>query len=409
MNCANCGTPLNGSNTCPNCGALNIGFEIDPNKTPNAIEQVPVQNQTPAQVVNNQPNMSDDLGIEELNDDNPTVTEGMAPPSLDVNQENIEANEAGVDISNAGSESIYSPEEIQHQQDMQKQAEERKKQDVNIEIPQNNGPIENIEMPTDGSAPSIDGNVPTVGDIETPKEEEKTTTIKLGKKSIKVNLGKKTIPFKLAIIVGVVVLIFGILIGSTVFGKKVYTPGGNTVTPTTKIDKVADGKNNTTVAGNFSFKIPTSYIYDKRENGIIIYDSDDTFRVYIRGTDASYEDFASAKTSLKKTIENMNIAVNDIKELAYNEHNYVVVDTTSNMTNYLIAFTGRTIDEKDYVFYIEIVTADNTGANDYLSIADDVIYNAEFVENESNMEKVTIIDILDLSKTTVDAYKATKN
>ena len=106
------------------------------------------------------------------------------------------------------------------------------------------------------------------------------------------------------VIIGVVVfLIIGIVIGSTLLGTQTYTAGSynRSKINANELPRVADGKNNTTKAGAFTFKIPKDYYYDRINGGIAIYDNKDTFRIYIRSEVGIYDDLATAKTSVIKT------------------------------------------------------------------------------------------------------------
>lgn len=154
MNCGNCNTPLiPGNNICPNCGAVNM-----PPSTPTPTASVP------------------SFDFEEITPTTPEVevpveiTANMAPPSLDVNKEDLESGATDIsqaNISTYGEEVVETPSEpVNNTNDK-----------VDFDIPSVQKPVENIEMPSDGSAPSIDTGAPTVGEIE-----ENVPTVKIGKK-----------------------------------------------------------------------------------------------------------------------------------------------------------------------------------------------------------------------------------
>ena len=105
MNCRNCGNALLENNPiCPNCG-------FDNNQTPVSEEQqVPQSGETVVQ--NSQENfetLNDEFVELDDNEEKVEITENMAPPTLEVESENLAAG-AG-DLANADNVSTYSPEE----------------------------------------------------------------------------------------------------------------------------------------------------------------------------------------------------------------------------------------------------------------------------------------------------------
>lgn len=382
MNCSNCGTSLMpGSNVCPNCGAMNM------------------QNQVPAtpELI---PTIADDDFIE-LNDDNDVeqITEFMAPPPLNISgDENLTSGVS--DISNATEVSTYSPEAIQEEKEEAEEAEIRKKENIDIAIPSVQKPVEDVAMPTDGTAPNVDEMTSTIGEKTETAPLEVGDSKKKFKLKIKIN---KNVPKNLMIIVAIIFLIVGILLGKAFFSKNycVSTPTNNRVTEKTNF--VADGKNNTTNVGNYTYKIPTDYIYDKSNGGLLVYDKNDTFRIFIRTDVGSYQDLSGAKNSVRETLKENSVIINGLKEISISDKNYLVIEGATRSINRLIAFSDAS---NDYVYYIEIVTNDNSYDYDVLDIAADIVSNATYEEKSAEMEKIEIYDISEVSIKAAEEYKS---
>lgn len=421
MKCSNCDTPLvPGNNICPNCGALNMGFqapasavtpvqpvptveEVAPVETVEDISQPTIVNDVEMpQVVNNPQESVEDSTIISLDEDEtsepaPVITENMAPPTLDVNEDKS-LTEGVSDIGSNANVSAYAPEGVEDVKTPEEIMETRKNESIDIKIPSSVKPTETVDLPSDGSAPSIDTMTETVGEV---KEEP---TIKIGGKKLKLNFrGKKSVP-QLICIVGIIVFfIMGILIGSTMFTKNVCVSSNGIRKKTEKVQRVADGKNNVTKAGNYTFKIPNKYYYDKSDKGILIYDEEDTWRIYMRADNGFYENMASAKTSIKETLKDASIQINDIKEIKVEKTNFLAIEGTTGVQNRLIAFTDA---KNDFVYYIEIVASDNNYDYNALSIAADIAKNAVYNEKESNMEKIPVKDISALAITAAEAHQS---
>lgn len=387
MNCGNCGTPLvEGSNVCPNCGSLNMPLEHN-----QAVqEQIQVSNAS----------LSDDNFIE-LNDDNDEIeqiTEFMAPPSLNITgDENLTSGVS--DISNVSDVSTYSPEALAEEKENKDQEEIRKKEDIDIQIPSVQKPVEDVNVPNDGTAPVVDEMTLTVGE----KTETAPVVDDNGKKKLKLKIKvNKNVPKNLMIIVAVIFLVIGILLGKAFFSKNycVSAPAINRVTDKTNF--VADGKNNTTNIGSYTYKIPTDYIFDKSNGGLLVYDKNDTFRIFIRTDKGNYQDLSGAKNSIRETLKENSVIVNGVKEINITDKNYLVFEGSTKSVNRLIAFADAA---NGYVYYIEIITNDNSYDYDVLDVAADIALNATYQEKSANMEKIDIYDISDVSIKAAQEYK----
>ena len=151
------------------------------------------------------------------------------------------------------------------------------------------------------------------------------------------------------------------------------------------------------------FTIPEKYYYDKTEGGLLVYDTNDTFRIYIRGEEGIYDDIANAKSSVKATVINAGLSVTNIKEVTINKRNYVIAETIDGLVNRLIAFTKASDTE---IFYVEIVTTENNYDYDVVDLADDIIANAAFQSETSKMESTDIHDIASLVIAASEVYKS---
>lgn len=386
MNCGNCNAPLiPGNPVCPNCGTTNDLSSIQP--------------------------INDEAMIDLDEDETAQVTADMAPPTLDVNSEDLTQNVR--DLGSGDNSSTYDPNydenenkghEVHEDLDGDGIPEYSTNDSVNIAIPSVTKPVDVIEMPNDGSAPSVDLNMPTLGNIESDSVKQ----FKIGGKTIKIKMGKKRNVPQVILIGGVVIFfIIGIMVGSTVFKQNVCVSGGNKkITNTEDLHFVADGQNNITKAGKYTFKIPTEYKYDKLDSGVIIYDTKGTWRIYIKASPGSYDNMASAKVSIEESLKTESINVVSIKESKIGDKNHLIIETSKNLVNRLMAFVNA---GNDHVFYIEIVNVDNNFNYDILEVADDIINNVEFDQKESYVETIPTNDITDMAVNAAEAYKSLNN
>ena len=404
MNCSNCNTPLNGSNTCPNCGALNMSFNAPVQETVNEEVLTPqvVEEVLPQEVEMPSLTQTEDEILEV--EDDIQITATMAPPVLNVGNDNLTSGVT--DISNANI-STYAPEAIQEEKEEEQERVEIENNRVDIAIPSVQAPVSDTDTVYDESGvPIVDGGeivlAPKVEDTQEVVENEK---IKFGKMEVNLPFKKgKSVPMLFFIIVVVCSLVFGVVIGKMFFSKSIYVKGSyNNNGIKTEIKRVADGKNNVTKAGAYTFKIPESYYYDKTDGGVSIYDEADTFRIFIRADSGSYNDVASARVSVIRTLQDNGVTVNNFKEIKVEKKPFVVVETTTKMNNRLIAYTDA---KNDYVFFIEIITKSNNMNYDALDIAADIAKNAKYNEKESEMET---IDINDISAVVLKATQEYKN
>lgn len=285
---------------------------------------------------------------------------------------------------------------------------------IDIINPDNNNALEMEQTKTD-TAEEISQSNMAENQIENNNNENsevsKTEETFIGndlKKSKKIKLKLPTISFKhiasvpknVCIIGLIIFFTVGLLVGKMFFSKNYCASTTKSVVANNKV--VADGKNNVTEVGNFKYKIPTSYIYDKSDGYLIVYDKDGLFKIMIKSIKGNYDDLAIAKTSIKESVKEQGYVVNDVKELVVNENNHLVLDLTDNMTNHLISFTKGI---NDYLFYTDIVTNSNEIDNNILNTAEDIIRNVEYVEKVSNLENTRKVDVATISITAANEYK----
>ena len=374
MKCSLCGADLlPGNNTCPRCGGINT-----PEVTNDNVEM-------PQMAPDNNKNNS---GIVDLDDGPVEVVQAsadMSAPKLEVEQENLTSG--AKDISNADSASTYDP--TQEVPTDNKDINVPKEAQVNFQLPE----VKEATQDTQGmDILQVDTNVPTVGE-EVPKGKKKF--------SLKI-LNIKTFSRRFVVIAVVIALLIGGVIGSLVFGKQVYTPGiTNNKTTKVTIKHVADGKNNVTYVGKYTYKIPDAYDYDKSDGGVVIYGGSDEFRILIKSISGNYEQIANAKESIKKSLEVADITVASIVETVLNENRYVAIEGTYGPRNRLYAFTQGNYED---IFYIEIVASDNKFDYDALALADDIINNVERNEKYSTMESIQYEDVSKIVVRAADAY-----
>ena len=422
MKCSLCGTELlPGNNTCPSCGALNMSFmqntpqnnitsnESNINNTqsqaPVEMPQVQAQNVVETNHVEVQQEVTpqpQEVPTEDVVEEFVDLDEGpseevhasadMAAPTLEVEQENLAVG--AKDITSSQNVSTYDPtQEVKEEVSVQ---EENKEVGVNFNLPE----VKVASQDTQGmNIMEIKTTGATLGGDESQPSETLTTKEKFSLAIFK----KKSLPRNLVIILIVVALVIGVLVGSTVFSKQVYTPGTTKSKNTTdKVVHVADGKNNTTYVGSYVFKVPEEYDYDKTNGGLIVYGTSDDFRLFIKAKQGSYEYVANSKESIRKSMENIGIAVNNIKETALTDKPYVVVEATVGPRNRLYAMCDG---NHDNIFYIEIISASNDYSYIALDLANDIINNAEFNEKHTNMENAQYEDASDIIVTASEAHQ----
>lgn len=251
-----------------------------------------------------------------------------------------------------------------------------------------------------------EGEVIPESDVEVLVDNKELQTIENvdTKKKLKINLSfiNKKIPFLFVIVISIVTLLIGVSIGSTLFPKVVFSNASSSQANKNTSARVSDGKNNKTIAGDYTFSIPDKYYYDKSNNGVLIYDTNDTFRIFIKPIEINYDDIANAKTSIKASLNNSDIKVSNIKEITIKEHPFLVAETIDKLQNRLIAFSKA----GDNSFYYEIVTESNKYDYDCLDLADDISNNAKAIGEKSKMEAITVNDVSKLIISTANAYKS---
>lgn len=245
-------------------------------------------------------------------------------------------------------------------------------------------------------------------EILVDNKELKTIDETNSKKKLKISLNfiNKKIPLLLVVAIAALTLLIGVTVGSTLFPKTVYSNATSSAANKNTSARVSDGKNNKTIAGDYTFSIPEKYYYDKSNGGVLVYDTNDTFRIFIRPIEVNFDDIANAKSSIRATLNNSDIKVSNIKEITINSHSFLVAETIDNLQNRLLAFTSAG-DSKS--FYFEIVTATNKYDYDCLDLADDIASNAKAIGEKSTMEAITVNDVSKLIVSTANAYKAAVN
>lgn len=414
MKCAKCGAELiPGNNICPKCGSLNIPFGATNNNRNNQnnqnnqnIEMMDLPEQSNNISNNNivdlpsvkgiSSSYSDSEGIMEDIDDGPAevvnASANMSVPTLKVDNKISDEvnNSTSQDISTASNNvSIYSPEEIKKEESVQAEIKEREKDKVEIAIPESKGPVDKNNTVFDKNGVPVMNETPTET-VGTVKDERKV------KNNPKLNILKnKVVPRNVAIILMAVSLVLGILLGRLVLSNNSSSSIKINRTTTAKIVHVADGANNETIAGVYKFKVPTTYTFDKYNDGIIVYGTNDSFKAYIKALQGDYDAIASAKESISKSFKSNGITVNNISEVSLYDNNYLLMEVTIGIYNKLIAIRKAS---NDMIFYIEVNDLDNTYNRDPgLKVADDVCDNAEYQDN-NNLTKLETINISDFAE-----------
>ena len=369
MNCGNCGTPLiPGNNTCPSCGALNMPLNTPP------VDHTP------------QEETLETIEMPSVNQ----VAETTDVPTLDVQEEVLE--EDATPIQETAAQPTYeAPAEVPAEQ-----LPAEKQEDIKIDIPApaDQQPVQVDQSVAEGGVGTVAAPTNTAGnDIVVP--EKNAVSFKIGGKTLKIKMGKFNAQ---KAIVFVAVFAIGLFMGYLMFGNRTTTKCARTVISTK--DFVANGKNNETYINGYKYKIPTSYNYDKTNEGLIIYDKDQTYKMFIKSAVFKYDEVVNAKYSLQQSLIDNGYKVDNIKELIFNEHGYLVITVTNGMYNRMIGIKDA---GNNKIFYIEIITVDNNFDTEIFNIADDIVSNAEATNDITSVEKLSIKDIAELITTTAKA------
>lgn len=289
-------------------------------------------------------------------------------------------------------------------------------EDKNVEVENNVNTVEEpqiIDIVDDNTIDNSLENTSNEADAITGEEhkndssEQPIDIKKTNKKSFKLpTFGLKyvkSVPRNICIIGIIIFFVLGLLLGKMFFSKNYCAVSTKPVIENKKL--VADGKNNITEVNNFKYKIPNSYIYDKRDGYLLVYDADNKFKISIRSIKGSYDDLSLSKVSIKESVKEQGYVVNDIKELVVSKNNYIVLDLTDNVTKHLIAFTGL----NDYIMYVDIVTSSNDIDETILNTAEDIIRNAEYISKVDTLESTKKVDVADISIKASEEYKKATN
>ena len=364
MNCGNCGKPLTpGSSTCPHCGALNMGFQ----------DEVKVKQGDSSAV---------DLGL-------PDDVEEF------IDEEQVVTNEDGPIVDNSNTAII--PEITNHQKpeeediygedvDAIEASKQATPEGIELDIPTVQEPTKPIENAM--GINEVEDNKKTVGEVNTEDliNEGIEPRNKVAKIIIKMKR-TKNIPVKLCVMLVIFFAVMGIITGKLVFSKNICYV--NPVSDLGKSSKIkSNGRKSITKVGSYTFKIPDDSVWDRGDDGLYIYSTDDSWRVYIQEQNGLYTNIANAKKSVKETVKNQNLAVDSVFEKEIEDKLFVIVNNTEDLTNRLTAFTDAGHDK---VFFVEIVTSTNTFSEEILVKIASILKDAEFVEEkETNMEKIKV-------------------
>lgn len=376
MKCVQCGSDLiQGNNICPSCGKDNTPVE-QTNITPENIEMP----QMSADTNNNDAIIDLDEGPAEV----VQASEDMSAPKLELEQEVL--TNGAHDISKEENVSTYDPtQDIPQDENVNLPKEAQ----VNFQLPE----VKEAGKDTQGmDILQINSDGKTVGEVVPPEKKKFSLNLKI--------FTTKTFSRKFVIIAVVIALLIGGVIGSLVFGKQVYTPGTAKTTKKATVKHVSDGKNNVTYVGNYIYKIPTDFDYDRNNGGVIIYSQSDDYRIFMKSIKGNYEHVANAKESIKKSLENIGITVSSIVETVIQDNRYIVVEASYGIHNRLYAFRQGNNDD---LFYVEILAAENRYDYDALNIANDIISNAEYNTKYTNMESASYEDVSAIAVTAAEA------
>ena len=191
---------------------------------------------------------------------------------------------------------------------------------------------------------------------------------------------------------------------------------------------IANGVNNKVKSGDFIYEIPIDYLYDKRKDGLLITDKNNSWSIYIKTARQRYKYFQDNKDNISQVLINNSYIVNKgsgVIKAVGEDAQYLEYVITKNLNTKdsegknlkitkLVAIKDADEARESSVFYIEIIIYDesitaedklkvDTYAN-VLSIANDIINASTYDKIASSLEEINLTDEYGLIVSAADAY-----
>jgi len=147
----------------------------------------------------------------------------------------------------------------------------------------------------------------------------------------------------------------------------------------------------------FTYKIPQEYSYEKDADYVSVMDKDESWIIQIGSTKSSYDILKNNKALLQETFKNDGITATAPQVKNIKDKEYLTLELDENSKKSIVAYS------KFNSMYINVVLIRNTN-NEYdydkLEIANKIINDATFNEEELNIE-VDTYNVDDIISTTL--------
>lgn len=140
----------------------------------------------------------------------------------------------------------------------------------------------------------------------------------------------------------------------------------------------------------FTYQIPSGYTAQTNALGTLIL-SNDSVIFGIISLNGSYEMLLSNINSLKSTLESQGYIVTSVQEQSVNGKSYIVIFTSKDGKNMVIAYTKVT---SSIVMGAEIYTVDNGFGTQYLTTLDGIISTTIYTGADKNLNQNGIDSII---------------
>ena len=259
---------------------------------------------------------------------------------------------------------------------------------------------------------------------ETPiVEEEKQNEISEEK--------MKEIKHERKILIQALLIIISLVGGAYI--SRVYFPIRSVQTISTNVNKEieqisSNGAENLVKCGDFVYKIPDGYLYDKRENGLIITNGNNDFSIYVRTVKQKYKIFQDNIDKIRLFLINNSFTVHDegkIRKVGEDDEFLEYILTVNlntkdengnpNKLTKLVAIKNADEAREATVFYVEIILyGDYQGTQlqsfdtyyETLEIANDILNQSTYTKKVATIEGISLTDEYDLIASAADAYNS---
>lgn len=149
----------------------------------------------------------------------------------------------------------------------------------------------------------------------------------------------------------------------------------------------------TVKADGFTYKIPTNLVYEtmveEDEEIIAIGDEEDTWYALVKPLQGAYAKLVTNKNQIQSNLIQLGYSASAPVERTYGEMPCITLECSLSGQNALTAYTKA---NSMYVFTITILSIDNEYNYDALETVVDILSNAEYNEETTNMKAIQGLD-----------------